>query len=206
LVGEVERRTMEGDEASTIRSLFADGEPRTAREVATGVGVDEGTAREALASLVERDELDRKTVGDDAGVTVWYPTPTSGIEPDNGTGRSPGETTTEFELRGGGPSTARVTGAGGPPRLEADLPGAVDELSVPGASEMMRSWRRDALLAAAECVADRGRVRSRAIHEAVYPGHSAGYDSSKEWWAFVAEYLAELPGIAREGDDWVYEG
>lgn len=198
---------MEGDDASTIRSLFADGEPRTVREVATGAGVDEGTAREGLADLVERGELDRKTVGRDAGVTVWYPTPTPGIEPDNGTDRSSGGATTGFELRAAEPSTATPTAGGdGSPSLETDLAGAVEELSVPGASEMMRSWRRDALLAAAEYVADCGRVRSTAIADAVYPGHRAGYDSSEEWWAFVADHLVDLPGIARDGDAWVYQG
>jgi len=53
-----------------------------------------------------------------------------------------------------------------------------------------RSARRSTLSEAGEAGADEPR-------EEAYSDHSAGYDSADEWWAFVADHLASLPGVER---------
>lgn len=201
---------MDGDENewSAIRRLFADGEPRTAAEVASATGVDERTATRLLSDLADVGELDRKTIG---GTVVWYSTAAPATDVGNGHGAAAGDSGggSGFEFRGLG-ETVRTDPAGAEGDLaspvDADLEAALADASVPGASEMMRSWRRDALRAAAEYVAEHGGARSTEVVEAVYPGHRAGYESRDAWWEFVADRLAGLPGIARDGDRWEYRG
>lgn len=198
------------DALSAVRDLFADGHPRTATEVATEVGVAESVASRALSDLVAAGELDRKTVGADGSVTVWFPTATRGTDAGNGreVNGGGGETTSAFELRGSLGSVG-TDPAGGDPGVATttrpDVDRAIADVDVPGASEMMRSWRRDALRAAALYVAEQGTVRSTRVIDAIYPGNPAGYERREDWWAFVAERLEGLPGVARNGDVWEFQ-
>jgi len=197
------------DALSAVRDLFADGHPRTAGEVATEVGVAESVASRALSELVDASELDRKTVGTDPAVTVWFPTAIRGIDAGNGREvNGGGGATVTFELQGtagsadsGAPGTDPAVATAARP----DLDRAVADLEVPGASEMMRSWRRDALRAAAGYLAEQGTVRSTRIIDAIYPGNPAGYERREDWWAFVSERLQKLPGVVRNGDVWEFQ-
>ncbi len=99
-----------------------------------------------------------------------------------------------------GPAT---DGDDGPEDLEV----LVAEMDVPGTSEMMRSWRRDAIRETAEFLADRRRATPAEIRESVFEAHPAGYDDPYVWWETVRPRLAELPGVEPPGEDddvWRY--
>jgi hypothetical protein len=87
-------------------------------------------------------------------------------------------------------------------RVEA----AIADLSVPGASEMMRDWRRNAVRAAFDYLSDHGTGSSGEIRDAVYPSNGAGYDDPGAWWSFVGPRLADLPGVERDGEEWAFSG
>lgn len=91
--------------------------------------------------------------------------------------------------------------------LEARAEETLAALSVPGTSEMMRDWRRDAVRAAFEFVVGEGTVVESAFVEAVYPSHAAGYDDADDWWGMVAPRLAEVPGVSppTDGEVWTSE-
>ncbi|WP_232702448.1 winged helix-turn-helix domain-containing protein [Halobacterium wangiae] len=59
---------------------------------------------------------------------------------------------------------------------------------------------RQAVRAAFELLAESDDATATAFREQVYPDRDAGYESADDWWAFVREHLAELPGVEREGD------
>ncbi len=70
---------------------------------------------------------------------------------------------------------------------------------------------RGAVRAAFGGLSREGEVGAAELREAVFPDHDAGYDSAEEWWAFVAEHLASLPGVEQRdrhdgsgGSVWVY--
>lgn len=83
---------------------------------------------------------------------------------------------------------------------------ALADLAVPGASELMQDWRRDAVRESFEYLRDAGRADATAIVDAVYPTHEAGYDSEEAWWGMVAARLARLPGVddGEDGDPWQF--
>lgn len=83
----------------------------------------------------------------------------------------------------------------------AALADVVAEMDVPGTSEMMRSWRRDAVREAAEFLAERRRATAGEIRESVFESHPAGYDDPYVWWETVRPRLADLPGVEPPGDD-----
>jgi len=87
----------------------------------------------------------------------------------------------------------------------ADVEELVAEMAVPGTSEMMRRWRRDAIRAAAEFLRERRRATAADIREAVFDTHPAGYDDPYVWWETVRPRLAALPGVeppADDGEEW----
>jgi len=88
--------------------------------------------------------------------------------------------------------------------LEARVDEAIDELDVPGASEMMRNWRRDAVRGALEYLREAGAAEASSVVDAVYPTHAAGFDSEEAWWGMVAPRLERLPGVVAggDGDPW----
>jgi hypothetical protein len=97
------------------------------------------------------------------------------------------------------------------PLVEAEdeqrLEDAIADLAVPGTSEMMRSWRRDAVRAAAEYVHEHGRVSGGELREEVFPSHSAAYDDPDVWWEMVADRLPSLPGVEHaRGDEYHWVG
>jgi DNA-binding transcriptional regulator YhcF (GntR family) len=94
------------------------------------------------------------------------------------------------------------------PDATVDLAARVDEalagMDVPGASEMMQSWRRDAVRAAFEHLREAGALEASSIVDAVYATHAAGYDSEEAWWGMVAPRLGQLPGVEQgeDGEPW----
>jgi len=156
-----------------VRTVFEDGEPRTAAGVANALGTGPAAVERPLDALVDRDVLGTKRVGEDDGVRIWYPT------------------------------RSKTTDADPVPDLDA----AVADLAVPGTSEMMRSWRRDAVRAAAEYVRDHRRASASEIRDAVFEVHPAGYDDVYVWWETVHPRLADLPGVQspdENGGVWRY--
>ncbi|WP_439027107.1 hypothetical protein [Haloarchaeobius sp. DT45] len=80
---------------------------------------------------------------------------------------------------------------------EARAERVIASLSVPGASEMMRDWRRDAVRASYEFLREEGETTSDELVASVYPAHSAGYTDEDSWWTMVEERLACLPGVSQ---------
>lgn len=171
------------DEAAVL-SAFDDAAPLSAEEVAAAVGLDAEATAAALDALVERGALRRKTVNgvdvgdrdrpmDDAreelAVDLWYLPPERLVDGD-----------------------VVVT-------IDDDraIEDALAELEFPGASGLMRDWRRDAVRAAFEYLRERGPADREALGEDVYPAHSAGYADAEAWLDCVAPRLAELPGVER---------
>jgi hypothetical protein len=95
-----------------------------------------------------------------------------------------------------------------PADAEADLRERAEqtlaELSVPGTSEMMRDWRRDAVRAAFEFVVEEAPVVESEFTERVFPTQNAGYDDSAQWWEMVAPRLAEVPGVSPPAESEVW--
>ncbi|WP_435364460.1 FaeA/PapI family transcriptional regulator [Haloarchaeobius sp. DYHT-AS-18] len=84
---------------------------------------------------------------------------------------------------------------------EARAERVIASLSVPGASEMMRDWRRDAVRASYEFLCEEEETTTTELVSSVYSAHSAGYTDEEKWWAMVDERLACLPGVSRTTDD-----
>lgn len=72
---------------------------------------------------------------------------------------------------------------------------AVAELDVPGTSDMMRDWRRTAVRAAYDYLAESAPVEESSFVEEVFPAHSAGYDDAETWWGMLRPRLRTLPGV-----------
>lgn len=168
------RTTAETVPPDRVLAVVADGEPRTATEIAAAVDGSAVALSDTLEHLREREALASKTVGDEA-VRIWYPP--AGTDPDV------------------------------PDDDPADLEAAVAELDVPGTSEMMRQWRRDAVREAAEYLREQRHATAAEIRDGVFESHSAGYDDPYVWWETVRPRLAELPGVeapAEDDDAWRY--
>lgn len=164
-------------------SVFSGVQPYTTREVAAAMNATEHTARAALEGLHERGRVGRKQVRDEpATLTVWYRARTSiGAEPDEAD--------------------------------DVDVDARVDELladeDVPGTSQMMRDWRRDAIRAAFEHLREHESVAIDEFLAVVFPAHQAGFDDVEAWWEMVRPRLKGLPGVVDPawGDEtWRYEG
>jgi hypothetical protein len=96
-----------------------------------------------------------------------------------------------------------------PRPLDERVADTIAGMDVPGASEMMQSWRRDAVREAFEYLQGEGRAPAAAIIDDVYPTHQAGYDDEQAWWAMVAPRLRGLPGVeppVEDGADWRFTG
>lgn len=170
-------------ERDAVASTFVDAEPRTVNEIVEETGLERETAERVLAELVDDGDLAAKTIQTGAAtVQVWYAPASRHVE----------------RLASGSPA---------PPRADA-VAEAVEGMDVPGVSEMMQDWRRDAIRGAWAFVAEQGATSEAAIIDAVYAGHSAGYEDQEKWWECVRPRLADLPGIEPPdvGDDdvWTY--
>lgn len=151
-----------------VLNAFRDAEPLTTAEVATAAGVSDQTAAAKLVELADDGRVRRKAIGDR---DVWF------------------RPVSAFERRDAAPD------GGGADGSERSLAAALDELEVPGTSEMMRDWRRDAVRAAFDYLAGERAVEEPAFREDVYPGQSAGYDDPEAWWGMVRPRLKSLPGV-----------
>lgn len=164
-------------------SVFSGPEPYTTREVAAAMNATEHTARTALEALRERGEVDRKPVrGEPATLTVWYRVRTR-----------MDETVEETESVD----------------VDAEVDEILAEAEVPGTSEMMRDWRKDAIRAAFDHLREREEVLDGEFRETVFPAHEAGFDDPDAWWEMVRPRLKQLPGVvdpAWGGETWRYEG
>ncbi len=157
-----------------VLTVVADGEPRTAAEIADAVGCTTANLGDTLEHLRERGVIATKTVGA-ADVRIWYTPIDADPDLDHDDAR--------------------------------DLDEVVAGMDVPGTSEMMRSWRRDAIRETAEFLAERRRATPAEIRESVFEAHPAGYDDPYVWWETVRPRLAELPGVEPPGEDddvWRY--
>jgi len=170
-------------ERDAVANAFVDATPRTLPEVVDDIGLECERTRDALDALVAADDLATKrlTAGD-ATVRAWYLPATAHVE----------------RLASGTPDAERADA----------VEDAIATMDVPGVSEMMQDWRRDAIRGAWEYVAEHGAATDDAIVDAVYAAHSAGYDDRGSWWECVRPRLASLPGVTppSEGDDdvWTY--
>lgn len=159
-------------------AAFAGAAPMTTAEVAEAAGVGPATAAAKLESLREDGRVGRKelTVGEDR-VDVWYLT------------------------------TATLRDRLGAADVSADeVEETLASLEYPGASEMMRDWRRDAVRAAHEYLEEHGDATDDDLATTVYPAHSAGYDDSVAWLDFVRPRLRRLPGVVADEHAWRYTG
>ncbi|NHN41395.1 hypothetical protein G9C85_07060 [Halorubellus sp. JP-L1] len=91
--------------------------------------------------------------------------------------------------------------------LEERVDDAIAELAVPGASELMQDWRRNAVREAFEYLQDAAVAEASTNVDAIYPTHEAGFDTEDAWWGMVAPRLARLPGVTAggDGDAWRYD-
>ncbi|WP_323191177.1 hypothetical protein [Halostella sp. PRR32] len=161
----------------SVRDAFVDAAPRTAADVATAVGAPRDAVTDALTSLEAAGDLRRKELGDDDPTTLWY---------------LPAATLRDRETEG-------IAEA------DDDIDRALARMTVPGASRMMRDWRRDAVRAVVEHLREGGPAVSDEITENVYPSHSAGYDDPESWWGCVRPRLLSVPGVVHEDGAWRYE-
>lgn len=176
------------DHADKVLATFEDATPQGAGAVAAETGLDVETVRATLAALVERDALCHKEVRgqdepeqrltseelDALAVDLWYLPP---------------------ERLAGGTVNLVVDDGG-------DIEDALDDLTFPGASDLMREWRRDAVRAAYEYLREREPVDTDGLREDVYPAHQAGYASDDAWWDCIEPRLGELPGVEHEDGTW----
>ncbi|WP_256393962.1 FaeA/PapI family transcriptional regulator [Natronoarchaeum rubrum] len=159
---------------------FDGAEPRTAAEIADAIATTEYEARSKLDALCRAGELRRKQVRDEPPLTVWF--------------------------------RPRATFAG----AESDdrpIDERVDELlkdmEMPGISQMMCDWRRDAVRAAFDRLREEEELEEAEFKRDVYPSHAAGYDDPDSWWETVSDRLGDLPGVVDPrwgGETWRYDG
>lgn len=177
------------ERATAVLSVFGDAAPQTAESVATAVGIDVEAAKATLSDLVDRGALCQKEVrGVDGGerlpadeldaltVPLWY---------------------LPAERLSGGDVVVTVDD-------ERAVEAALAELSLPGASELMRDWRRDAVRACYEYLHDRGTAADEDFRADVYPAHAAGYTNDEDWWDCVGPRLETLPGVERD-EGWTLD-
>ncbi|WP_248517405.1 hypothetical protein [Salinarchaeum laminariae] len=178
-----------------VRSAFVDAEPLSTAEVAVAADVPEPAAADVIEDLVSAGDLrhatvrgvdirQRKLVEDDDEIDLGeaidcYHRPAADLAETVGT-RDASEI---------GPDADRIGR-----RLA--------RMDVPGASEMMRDWKRDAVRAAHEHLEDAGPCDSEELQTVVYPAHEAGFDDAESWWDCVRPRLVRLPGVVIEQGQW----
>lgn len=170
-------------ERDVVASAFVDAAPRTLPELVEETGVEREAVERALAALVDDGALAAKTLKTGAAtLRVWYLPASAHVE----------------RLAPGAPDADRA---------EA-VAETIESIDVPGVSEMMQDWRRDAIRGAWEYLVEHGAATDAAVVDAVYPGHSAGYDDRDAWWDCVRPRLASLPGVTPPDDGaddvWTY--
>jgi hypothetical protein len=181
-----------------VRAAFVDAEPLTTADVAVAADVPEPAAADALEELVVAGDLrhaevrgvdirQRKFAEDAEDVDLEAPVdlyhrPAADLQETVGT--RDGSDVSE----------------------DADRIGRrLARMDVPGSSEMMRDWKRDAVRAAFEHLDAEGPCEPAALREVVYPAHEAGFDDAEVWWDCVRPRLARLQGVVVDGSEWDVE-
>jgi hypothetical protein len=182
----------DGVDPDGVLVAFVDAAPRTAAEVAVAVDGPEDAVTDALAALEERGDL-RRTDAPAADADEW--------EAEDGPERG-SEAVALWYLPA---ETLRERVPEGITEADDDIDRALAEMSMPGASRMMRDWRRDAVRAVVEYLREDGPATAAGIRSAVYPPHSAGYDDPDAWWECVRPRLLSVPGVDREDGAWRFE-
>lgn len=181
-----------------VRAAFVDAEPLTTADVAVAADVPEPAAAEALEDLVEAGDLrhvqvrgvdirQRKFAEDAEDVDLEEPIDLY---------HRPAEDLLE---------TTGSRAAGDVPEDADRIGRRLARMDVPGASEMMRDWKRDAVRATFEHLDAEGPCEPATLREVVYPAHEAGFDDAEAWWDCVRPRLARLPGVVVEGSEWAVE-
>jgi len=159
---------------------FDGAEPRTAAEIADAIATTEYEARSKLDALCRTGELRRKQVRDEPPLTVW------------------------FRPR------AAFAGAESDDRpIDERVDELLKDMEMPGISQMMCDWRRDAVRAAFDRLREDGELEEAEFKRDVYPSHAAGYDDPDSWWETVSDRLGDLPGVVDPrwgGETWRYDG
>jgi len=181
------------DVRARVLAAFVDAEPLSPRDVAVAADLPVPAARDVLSALVDAGELHRTEV---RGVDIRQRKAAEDAEVDL-------ERPIELFQR---PAEALRDGTGVDTDPGGDSPDPVDRrlgrMDVPGASGMMRDWRRDAVRAAHEHLREEGPAEPAELRDVVYPAHEAGFDDAREWWAFVRPRLARLPGVTTTEAAW----
>ncbi|WP_121820854.1 hypothetical protein [Halostella salina] len=173
----------DADIVPAVRDAFVDAAPRTVAEVAVAAAAPRDAVADALETLVAEGTLRRREVtttdaeGTERRAVVWH---------------LPAATLRERSAEG-------AVEAGDAVGL------AIARMAFPGASRMMRDWRRDAVRAVVEHLREDGPATAEGIVDAVYGPHSAGYDDPDAWWDCVRPRLRSVPGVVHDDGEWRFE-
>jgi hypothetical protein len=174
-----------------VLDAFVDGAPRTVDDVAIAANVDTDVARATLEALVEDGTLTRRSVSG-VDITERKAAEEADIDLD-----------AEIDLWSLTPDEL-TEGQSDPATAEDRIDRRLERMTVPGASEMMQNWRRDAVRAAYERLdaLDGDELTPAALRDDLFGTHEAGFDTPEAWWDFVRPRLYRLPGVTVEDGCW----
>lgn len=175
-----------------VLSAFVDAAPRTVTDVALATGVDVDDAKAVLSDLCAAGSLNSRSV---SGVDI------SARKAAEAADVAIDEPITLYYR----PADALAAEDMTPPTADDEIGRRLERMSIPGASDLMRSWRRDAVRATYNHVVESGGTTMDELVTEVYSGHEAGFDDSDAWWAFIRPRLYRLPGIAVDDEEWYVE-
>lgn len=180
-----------------VRSAFVDAEPLRPAEVAVAADVPEPVAADVLEELVSAGDLRHVAV---RGVDIRQRKQVEDDEVD------PSAAIDCYHRPAADLADTVGTRDGNDLRPDADrIDRRLARMDVPGASGMMRDWKRDAVRAAHAHLEDAGPCDPAELRDVVYPAHEAGFDDAESWWDCVRPRLARLPGVVVEQGRWNVE-
>jgi len=170
-------------------------------DVAEQYKITTEAARQKLAELYDRGDVDRRKAG---GTTLWWHT---GDEPITEDERAGDATATDTSPE---PSTRE-------PERDLEEPDPLEAVDFPAGRD--REECREAVYAAREYLREEGRASKREIVESVMPEHALGYDVPDlddgtryrgAWWRRVVkpglQALEDVEKPPPGGSDWRYTG
>jgi len=172
-----------------VLDAFVDGAPRTVADVAICADIDEDVARMTLETLAEQGELTNRTVSG-VDITARKESEEADVDLD-----------AAIELWSL-PAESVLEGPTEPPEADDVLERRLERMTVPGASDMMQDWRRDAIRAAYEHLESTDPAAPSELREELFGAHEAGFDDPVDWWEFVRPRLYRLPGVVVEDGHW----
>lgn len=175
-----------------LRAAFVDAAPRTVEDVAAAAGVSPAAAQPGLETLAESGAIGRRSVN---GVDISARKAAEAAEIDI---EAP---ITLYHLTPSAASEGDTNQSG----TDDEIGRRLDRMAIPGASDLMRSWRRDAVRATHDYLVTAAGATPEEIRSDVYSGHEAGFDDPGSWWEFVRPRLYRLPGVTVEDDEWFIE-